>query len=273
MKLSCLPVSLFQGIIDHQIPLERWFDLAQECGLDGVDISMNFLQCHSATYVKKMRALFDSKPLPVVMCTTYPDFTHPSKEQREREVAYFKADIALCKELGIEYLRILAGQAHPETKIDDGIRWAVENIRRCADYADRMGVKLVYEDHGKPGAWDYIDMTFPPELFLRVVDGIWDTSVGINFDIGNIVAAGVDPIPVMKQIMPKIETIHVTDMEAYGKFAPVLIGTGVVPLKESFKVLKENGFDKWVSIEEASFTGEDGIRKAVEVTRKLWEEA
>ena len=92
MKLSCLPVSLFQGIIDHQIPLERWFDLAQECGLDGVDISMNFLQCHSATYVKKMRALFDSKPLPVVMCTTYPDFTHPTKEQREQQGNEFLPD-------------------------------------------------------------------------------------------------------------------------------------------------------------------------------------
>lgn len=273
MKLSCLPVSLFSDIIDKKMPLGDWFDLAQSCGLDGVDISMNFIQCHSATYIKNMRKLFDSKPLPVVMCTTYPDFTHPDKAQRERELYYFIADIALCKELGIQYLRVLAGQAHPETAIDDGIRWAVENIRRCADYADRMGVKLVYEDHGKPGAWDYIDMTFPPELFLRVVDGIWDTSVGINFDIGNITAAGADPVPILKQILPKVETIHVTDMAALGKFAPVLIGTGVVPLKECFHVLKEGGFDKWVCIEEASYTGEAGIRAAVNTTRKLWEEA
>lgn len=273
LKLSCLPVSLFPQLTDGSMTLPDWFALASDCGLNGVDISMSFLHSHAAAYLRQMREMLEAQPLPVVMCTTYPDFTHPDREQRRRELLYFLSDMALCSQLGIEYLRVLAGQAHPETNVDDGIRWAVENIRRCADYADTLGIKLVYEDHGKPGAWDYIDMTFQPERFLRVVDGIWDTPVGINFDIGNIVAAGEDPLPVLEKVCPKVETIHVTDMAAWGRFEPVAIGTGVVPLKDSFHYLKANGFGGWVSIEEASGRGETGIREAVAYTRRLWDEA
>ena len=273
MRLSCLPVSLFEPLISGKMPLEDWFTLAESAGLDGVDLSMNMLQCHSAVYVRTMRERFAAQKLPVVMVTTYPDFTNPDPVQRRRELAYFKADIDLTDALGIPYLRVLAGQAHPGVNPDDGINWAIENIRACAEYADQTGVTLVYEDHGKPGAWDYIDMTFQPDRFLRVVEGIKDTSVGINFDIGNIVAAGEEPVPIIEKILPKIRTIHVTDMAAYGKFEPVLIGTGAAPLKESFRALKEGGFDGWVCIEEASFTGEDGIRKAAKTTRELWESA
>jgi len=273
MKISCLPVSLFSEIIGGKIPLAEWFEIASRSGLDGADISMNFIQGHCATYLNSLRKIIKSSPLPLVMCTTYPDFTHPDPDQRERELAYVTSDIAVCSELGIPYLRVLAGQKHPDTKIDDGIRYAIDYLRKAAQVADRFGVKLLYEDHAKPGAWDYIDMTFPPELFLRVVDGIWDTSIGINFDTGNIVAFGADPVPIIKKVLPKIETIHVTDMAKYGEFSPVLIGTGVVPLKECFKTLKEGGFDNWLCIEEASNQGIDGVRKATENTRRLWNEA
>ena len=108
---------------------------------------------------------------------------------------------------------------------------------------------------------------------MEVMDGIWDTSVGLNFDTGNMVAYGQDPLPILKQVLPKVETIHVTDMGEFGRMSPVLIGTGVVPNRECFHYLKENGWDKWLCIEEASFTGLDGIRKAVVNTRKLWQEA
>ena len=273
MKLSCLPVSLFDEINTGKMPIEEFFRLAEEVGLDGIDISMNYLHCHSAVYVRQIREKFEAQRLPVIMCATYPDFTNPDPVQREREVAYFISDIALCDALHIPYLRILAGQAHPGVDVNEGIAWAVECMKKCADFADKTGVTLVYEDHGKPGAWDYIDMTYPPELFLKVVEGIRDTNIGINFDIGNIVAYGEDPLKIMKQVMPKIKTIHVSDMKEYGTFAPVLIGTGAVPLKETFHYLKEQQFDGWVCIEEASFTGFDGIRSAVATTRKLWEEA
>ena len=273
MKVSCLPVSLFSDINSGKMSLEQWLRAAPSLNLDGVDISMMFVKDHTAAYLEQLQKLLEETGISVIMATTYPDFTHPDKRQREREFLYFTRDIALCSQLGIPYLRVLAGQAHPETSVKDGICWAIDGIRRSADIADRLGVKLLYEDHSKPGAWNYVDFSYPPEIFLQIMDGIWDTSVGLNFDTGNLVAYGQDPLPILKQVLPKVETIHVTDMAEYGKFSPVLIGTGVTPNAACFRYLKENGWDKWLCIEEASFMGLPGIRQAVENTRKIWQEA
>ena len=272
MEVSCLPVSLFPEINEGKMTLLDWLRASKTCGLDGIDISMSFLLNHTPAYLQTVKEMFELENVPIVMATTYPNFTHPDKLQREREREYFRRDIALCSELKIRYLRILAGQAHPETKIPDGIRWAIENIRNASTVADKYGVQLLYEDHSKPGAWLYNDFSFPPDIFMEIVYGIWDTSVGINFDTGNIVAYGSDPMTILEEVFPKVETIHVSDMKAYGEFSPVLIGTGVVPLRPIFKYIKEHGFDKWFCIEEASFQGLEGIKKAVDTVRTIWGE-
>jgi len=49
------------------------------------------------------------------MITTYPDFTHPCATQREREIEYLRNDIAVASQLNAKFLRVTAGQAHPET--------------------------------------------------------------------------------------------------------------------------------------------------------------
>ena len=123
-----------------------------------------------------------------------------------------------------------------------------------------------------PGLGSYTDFSYPTEIFLKIVDGIWDTSTGINFDIGNIVAYGDDPLDVLEKVLPKVETIHVSDMKQHGIFSPVLIGTGVVPIQSIFQYLKNKGFDKWLCIEEASFQGYEGIKMAVDTVRRLWNE-
>ena len=169
MKVSCLPVSLFTEINEGRMSVNDWIRSAPSLGLDGVDVSMMFIKYHTAAYIREFRNMLEESGIPIVMSTTYPDFTHPDKLQRERELQYFKSDLALCSQLGIRYLRVLAGQAHPETGRKDGVRWAIDGIRRSADAADRFGIQMLYEDHSKPGAWDYVDFSYPPEIFLEIL--------------------------------------------------------------------------------------------------------
>ena len=60
------------------------------------------------------------------------------------------------------------------------------------------------------------------------------------------------------------------DIQQAGRFQPVLLGTGVAPVQEIFAQLIQNGFDNWVSVEEASKTGEDGFRRAIPLAEQLW---
>ena len=273
MPISCLPVSLFPQILSKELPLEEWATECKRIGLDGFDVSMMFVENHTPAYLHNLRERLEKVGLPIVMACDYPDFSHPDAVQRDRELDYLRRDIAVCSELGVKYLRVLAGQAHPGLAREDGVKRAVQGLRAAADAADRYGVQLVYEDHAKPGAWDYIDFSFPPDIFLEIVDALRDTSVGVNFDTGNITAAGWETMPVLEKIADRIKTVHVSDTSAFGKFDPVLIGEGATPNREIFHYLKSRGFDGWLCIEEASNTGMDGVRKAVAYTQKLWREA
>ncbi len=273
MKVSCLPVSLFSDICAKRMSLKEWAKVSKECGLDAIDISMVFLENHTPVYLKSVKKDMEDEGVMIKMATTYPDFTHPCEIQRERELDYLARDVAVCSALGIQYLRVLAGQAHPQTKRQDGINWAVEYLKKAACFGEKYGVELLYEDHAKPGAWDFIDFSHPTDIFLEICEGIKDTGLGINFDTGNIVAYGDDPIEVLTQIIDKVVTIHVSDTVDYGVFKPVEIGSGVVPNDKLFAMLKQKGFDGWLCIEEASGNGVEGIKRAVDYVRNTWHNA
>lgn len=273
MKLSCLPVSLFSAIINRQMSLIEWAELGKQIGLDGVDISLLFIENHSPAYLGKLRRGLKEVGIPFIMAATYPDFTHPDPVQREREMEYLRRDIALSSQLEVRYLRVLAGQAHPGTRRAEGVKWAVENLIEADRVAGKYGVGLLYEDHSKPGAWDYYDFSYPADIFLEICEGIRGTGIRLNFDTANIAALGLDPLSILGKVYDRVETIHVSDIAEMGKFQPVLIGTGAVCFPQIFQYLKSRGFDNWLCIEEASFTGSEGIRKAAAYTRNAWDAA
>jgi sugar phosphate isomerase/epimerase len=273
MKLSCLPVSLFSAIISRRMSIVEWAELGRRCGLDGIDMSLLFIESHAPSYLGKLKRELADAGMPVIMTAAYPDFTHPEALQRKRELEYLRRDIALSSELGARYVRVLAGQAHPETGRTEGIKWAVESLAAADGIARQYGVQLLYEDHSKPGAWDYFDFSYPVDIFLEVCEGIRDTGILINFDTGNVAAQGLDPLTVLAKVIDRVETIHVSDIAETGKFQPVLIGTGVVSFGKIFGFLKSRGFDNWLCIEEASFKGEQGIREAADFTRRAWDSA
>ncbi|MDW7655797.1 MAG: sugar phosphate isomerase/epimerase family protein [Bacillota bacterium] len=268
MNVSCLPVSLFQDLIQGPMTIWAWAEEASRLGLDGIDISIAMVKNHNPAALsdlcKKMTRL------PIVMVASYPDFTHPDAMQRRRELDYCRADIALCSQIGARYLRVLAGQAHPETTRADGIAWAVTHLKQAAETAASYGVTLLYENHSKPSAWDYTDFSYPIDIFLDIYKGLANTGIRINFDIGNVVSLGLDPLDILPLIIDQTETIHVSDMAKSGQFSPTAIGSGVVPLRQVFAALKRHGFDGWLCIEEASNQGLPGIARAVGFVRETW---
>ena len=273
MKISCLPVSLFGEICDGKMDIVQWARKARELGYEGIDISIMFLKNRTPTYLNKLKSELAQIGMPIVMMTTYPDFTHPDPLQRQRELDYLISDVALASEIGIQYLRILAGQAHPEMGVEQGIEHVIDNFRKIAPYGKQYGVELLFEDHAKPGAWDYVDFCFPPDIFLRICQGIRDTGIKLNYDTGNITAYGGDALEVLRKVVDMVEVIHVSDMAEKGRFSPTVIGTGVVPNREVFSFLKQHGFDNWLCIEEASGKGLDGIKIAHDFVRSAWNDA
>lgn len=269
MKLSILPVSLFSDIIAGKISIAEWAAHAQAQGTDGYDISNMFIPNHTATLINRLKEERKAAGVtiqPVLVCC-YPDFTHPDPMERERQIDYLKRDIALVSGLGFQYLRITAGQNHPGLTLADGAKRCVDCFARVSETAAKYGVRLVFENHSKPGAWPLIDFSFNPDAFLAVVEQMKDLPIGINFDTANAVACGANPRELLQAVIHKVWTVHLNDTATVGKWTPIGLGKGLVDFDAVFDVLTKHRFDGWICIEEASGNGWQGINAAIAFAR------
>ena len=273
MELSCLPVSFFDEINSGHMSIPQWGALARQAGLTNIDLSAMFLHSHVPVWFDQVRAGLDREGVAVKMITTYPDFSHPNALQRERELAYLQCDIAAASALGAPYVRITAGQTHAETARDAGICTVVENFKRAAEFAERMNVTLVYENHAKPGAWHTVDFSYATDVFLEIVEKTQDTPIRVNFDTANPVAFADqdEPMKILPRVAHRLGTVHIADTSTKGSLHHTVIGTGLVRFAEIFAYLKSVGYDGLFSIEEGSGTGLDGVRRAVDFVKTSWE--
>lgn len=270
MKLSCLPVSLFPDIIHGKMDIYEWADSARGMGLDAIDMSILFFHSRTRRELLNVRDALDRAGMELAMITTYPDFTDPNPHQRRRELAHACSDIAVAAELGASYVRITAGQKHAEGDVQRTLENVVECFSKCEEFSRTTDVKLLYENHARPGAWDREDFDFDTAIFLRLAEMTKNMQIRINFDTANTLGFGDDPIPVFKKVFHQIETIHVADIRAAGEMEYTEIGMGAAPIEEIFRLAKGGGFDGLISIEEASMNGLNGISRAVAMVRELW---
>lgn len=270
MRLSLLPVSYFKDILNGAKTLGEYAREAIELGLDAIDITVLFLKDRDSRSLDGLRRSVEIEGIKISGASTYPDFTHPEKRERERQKTQFAEDLAALAEVGVKIVRVTAGQAHPGISRQNGISWALEGILGAVETAASLGIELVFENHSKPGVWEYPDFDFPSDIFLEMADILKTTAVKIQYDTANPIAYGDDPLRILDKVIGRIEVVHAADTKEKGRLVPSVIGKGLVPFQRIFEKLKSTGYDGWISIEEASGTGATGVRGAVEFIRKTW---
>jgi sugar phosphate isomerase/epimerase len=273
MKLSCLPVSLYPDLTAGTRTLADWFRFAAGLGLDGADVSVVHLASRQPAYLQGVRRQAEEAGVQIAMIVTYADFTHPDAAERKRQVEGIRSFCDVAAELGSSFMRVTAGQKHPGGDQEEGIEWAVAGLTACLDKAASTGVTLCYENHTKGYAWTYNDFSQPAEIFLEICRRTEGAGLQLLYDTANTLAAGDDPLAVLAQVKHRVAVVHVNDIRRAGYFEPCLLGTGVAPVKEIFAALVQNGFDGWVSVEEASKTGEESFLRAIPYAEQLWVEA
>jgi sugar phosphate isomerase/epimerase len=270
MKYSCLPVSFYADFAAGRRTLADWFTFAANLGLDGADISVAHLANLQPAYLDSLRQQATDAGVQIAMIVTYSDFTHPDAAERARQLTEVQAYIDAAARLGISYVRLTAGQRHPGVDREEGIGWAVAGLTHSLDHAANVGVTLVYENHTRGAVWSYNDFSQPAAIFLEIVRQTEGTGLRLLYDTANTLATGDDPLAVLEQVKHRVAVVHVNDIQRAGYFEPCLVGTGVAPVGEIFAVLHNMGFDNWISVEEASKSGEEGFRRAIPYVKALW---
>lgn len=280
-KLAVFPKAFMNALCrDGSMSLFEWIELAVKLDVEGLEWYAGFLEMKDEKNWPEFRKQVEDhgKEIPMMCCS--PDFTHPDKSFREKEIEKQKRWIDMTSALGGSYCRVLSGQRRPELTKDEGVRLAIDSIEACLPYAQKYGVTLIIENHYKDDFWEYPEFAQKMDLFCRIVDQIDHSAFGVNYDPSNTWLAGEDPLELLRRISDRVVTMHASDRyliegtledlrreeggsTGYAKrLAHGEIGQGLNDYDAIFTELKRVGFDGWISVEDG-VEGMDQLERSV----------
>ena len=263
----------------------EWIELAAQLDIDGLEWYAGFLEMADEKNWARFRSLVEAhgKQIPMMCCS--PDFTHPDKKFRQREMDKQKRWIEMTYRLGGSYCRVLSGQRRKELSIEEGVKLAAECIEACLPYARQHKVTLILENHYKDDFWEYPEFAQKADVFCKLVESIQHPNFGVNYDPSNAYLAGEDPLDLLRRVSHRVVTMHASDRflkegtledlrrEEGGaagyanRLSHGEIGKGLNDYDAIFTELKRVGFNGWISIEDG-VEGMDQLRRSVEFLRK-----
>lgn len=88
-----------------------------------------------------------------------------------------------------------------------------------------------------------------PDSVLSVITG--RDHIGVCADLGHWVRSGLDPVDCLKKVEDYLLTVHVKDLDEFGKLgaADVRVGAGVIDYKEVMDELSRQNFGGYMFVE------------------------
>jgi len=287
MKLAAFPKCYMDQLVtERSMSVFDWIEMASDLPVDGLELYDGFLESFDEAYLARVRSALERRRMAMPMLCYSPDFTSPDPHERHREIEREKRAIDLTAALGGRFCRVLSGQRRPEVTRAQGIAWVVESIRELLPYAASRGVVLAMENHYKDNFWKHPEFAQKRDVYLAIVNRIDSPWFGVQYDPSNAILAGDDPIELLELVKHRVVTMHASDRylkpghtleelrtveDAVG-YAAILshgvVGRGLNDYPRIFRILREAGYDGWVSIEDG-VNGLEEIRESAEFLRGL----
>lgn len=282
-RISVFPKGYMEELSDGRMSLFEWIEMAGTLGAEGLELYPLFLKGTDEDYLGKVKAFAKQQGLVISMMCASPDFTHPDRADRDKEINKMRQMIDVMAQLGPDSFRscrVLSGQNRPELSREDGIRWTVESIKELLPYAESKRVHLVMENHYKDGFWLYPEFAQHSSVYLEIINQISSPWFGVNYDPSNAIFAGEDPLELLKQVKHRLITMHASDrylregytlddlkeysLQGYSEaLAHGVIGKGINDYDQIFKHLRSVEFSGWISIEDG-VNGLGDLKESVE---------
>jgi sugar phosphate isomerase/epimerase len=148
-----------------------------DLGLDGIDTTAYWFPDTSDQFLASLRRTAYKNGVHLYSVAARVRLCQPTAELQRAEVENTKKWIDVAEKLGAGHLRVFGGSIPKGATEAQAIPWAVEVLKRSAEYAGTKGVILGIEDDGG------LTTTAEPTVELvKHADSPW---VGINLDTGN----------------------------------------------------------------------------------------
>jgi sugar phosphate isomerase/epimerase len=287
MNLAAFPKCYMDALcVDRSLSVFDWIEMASSLEVDGLEMYPGFFTSLEHEYLDRVRAAIERHGMTMPMLCCSPDFTHPDPAVRRDEIERERRMIDVTARLGGGFCRVLSGQRRPEVGREEGIDRVVDAIEQLLAYAESRRVVLALENHYKDGYWQYPEFAQKSDVFLEIVNRIHSPWFGVQFDPSNTVVAGEDPVLLLEHVKHRVVTMHASDRflkpghtleelrqaEEGTGYAAILVhgvtGRGLNDYPRIFALLREAGFNGWISIEDG-MNGLEEIRESAQFLRRV----
>ena len=217
-----------------------------EYGYDGVELRSHndnpYLYPNPPlAHRKYVKDIFDKHNLKICCISAYSRFAESNSEILEQNKQILIDDIILARDLNCPMVRSFLGENKDLTN-EQVIEHAAPYLNYCADFADLLGIKVVFETHD---AW------CGGELMKFAFSKITSKGAAILWDVANNHERGETVKEFFDLVGEKCVHVHMKDLfkDENGKTKLCLTGDGEVDIKECIGLLKDTGYQGYITFE------------------------
>ncbi|MBT2287157.1 sugar phosphate isomerase/epimerase [Paenibacillus polymyxa] len=207
-------------------------------------------------------------------------------EALEQEIQNVMRHVDVAAALGVKLMRHdVAFRPAPEgtvAQFEIDLPVMVKACQRIADYAADFGITTSVENHGY-----YVQSS---ERIQRLLHETARSNFKTTLDVGNFLCVDEDPVSAVKNNIPYASIVHAKDFywrpsyrnpgegwfqTSHGNYLRgAIVGHGDIDMPEVFRVLKQSGYDGYISVEfEGMEDCKNASRIAMDNVRRIWEKA
>lgn len=234
-------------ITDQVWDIFSLMDEAIKLGLEGLHLTAVDLGSTEPAHLKEVRKAADERNLYLEF-----NFSLDASGYDPRLTSTIEDGIAICEQIGsdigkisldLHRIRPVCGSLfHPQVlnQLED----IAKKVEFATPMAEKAGVKLCLENHTE---------AFSEEV-LWLHNRVNHPFVGVCVDTNNSLMVGENPLTAIRNLAPVSFTNHFSDhrieFEQYGcRITGVACGTGDVPMKEAYQLIKANPNMKRLNLE------------------------
>lgn len=283
MKFSVSSYSYSQLTSSGEYTEKGLIALAKEMGFDGIE----FAEIHAPEggdkkeYAASLKAEAERVGIEIAAYCIGANLIYDT----EKEIERLKYEVDVCAALGAPIMRhdATGGYNSEDKKKGKGFNNAlpviIEGYKAVTEYAKTKGIKTCIENHGF--------FAQDSERVCAIINGVNSDNFGALVDIGNFMCADEDPAKAVGNVAPYAFHVHAKDfhfkpgtgfipsegffMTRGGNYLRgAIIGHGAVPVVQCVRILKNSGYDGYITVEfEGMENAKTGVRLGLDTLKRV----
>jgi L-ribulose-5-phosphate 3-epimerase len=177
LRAGLVAYSFRKQLESKKMTYEALIRYVSDLGLDGLDTTVYWFPDSSDRYLASLRRIAYKQGVQLFSAAVRVRLCQPTAELRQAEFENAKKWIDVAEKLGAGHMRVFGGAIPKGASEAQAIGWAVEVLKRAAEYAGSKGIVLGVEDDG--------GLSATAEPTVEIVKQTDSPYAGINLDTGN----------------------------------------------------------------------------------------